>query len=97
MSSTKVPIGAITSVSASDLTREQRADPATPILLEFQSPSAAVLAQVVPARSRYTVWILASMLAVAQLGMVPLNTRSASVLLCSVRVAKPASVMSKVT
>jgi HlyD family secretion protein len=59
----------------SDLTREQRRDPATAILLEFESPSAALVAQEVPARSRYTTWVLASMLAVAILlmAMVPID------------------------
>lgn len=52
-------------VAPSDLTREQRSDPATPILLEFESPSAAVVAQVVPARSRYMLWVLSSAFAVA--------------------------------
>jgi hemolysin D len=36
-------------------------DAVAPILLEFESPSAALLAQAVPARSRYTVWILFSL------------------------------------
>ena len=49
----------------SDLTRAQRSDPATPILLEFESPSAALVAQVVPARSRYMLWVLSSAFAVA--------------------------------
>jgi hemolysin D len=39
----------------------ERSDPATPILLEFESPTAAVIAAPVPARSRYVTWILATM------------------------------------
>ena len=42
----------------------ERSDPATPILLEFESPTAAVIAAPVPARSRYVIWMLASMFAV---------------------------------
>jgi len=59
----------------SDLTREQRRDPATAILLEFESPSAALVAQEVPARSRFTTWILASMfaVAVALMALVPID------------------------
>ena len=36
------------------------ADPAAPILLEFESPTAAVLARPVPRRSRYMTWIVSS-------------------------------------
>jgi HlyD family secretion protein len=35
-------------------------DSATPILLEFESPTAAVLARPVPLRSRYMTWIVSS-------------------------------------
>lgn len=42
----------------------ESSDPAAPILLEFESPTAAVIAAPVPARSRYVTWILASMFAV---------------------------------
>jgi len=45
--------------------RIDRKDPATPILLEFESPSAALVAQPVPARSRFTLWVISSMFAVA--------------------------------
>jgi len=40
-------------------------DPAAPIMLEFESPTAALLAIPVPFRSRFIVWIIASMVAVA--------------------------------
>jgi len=33
----------------------------TPILLEFESPTAALLAQPVPLRSRYTTWVIATL------------------------------------
>ncbi|MBU6498759.1 MAG: HlyD family type I secretion periplasmic adaptor subunit [Rhodospirillales bacterium] len=36
-------------------------DPAAPILLEFESPSAALLARPVPLRSRFVVWIIGSL------------------------------------
>jgi hemolysin D len=39
-------------------------DPAAPILLEFESPTAALISQAVPARSRHTIWVLTSLLAV---------------------------------
>jgi HlyD family secretion protein len=42
----------------------QPADTSLPILLEFESPTAALVAQPVPRRSRYAVWVLASMFAV---------------------------------
>lgn len=42
----------------------EHSDPATPILLEFESPTAALIAAPVPMRSRYVTWILASMFAV---------------------------------
>jgi hemolysin D len=38
---------------------------AGPALLEYQSPSAALIAQPVPARSHYMVWVIAAMFAVA--------------------------------
>lgn len=40
-----------------------RDDPALPAILEFQSPSTAVLSQPVPRAARGTVWIIASMFA----------------------------------
>ncbi|MCW3476826.1 HlyD family type I secretion periplasmic adaptor subunit [Limobrevibacterium gyesilva] len=40
-------------------------DPAAPILLEFESPTAALLARPVPLRSRFVTWIIASMVCVA--------------------------------
>ena len=42
-----------------------RNDDLAPMLLEYQSPSAALIEQPVPARSRYTLWVLASIFAVA--------------------------------
>ncbi len=39
-------------------------DPSAPVLLEFESPTAALIAQPVPARSRYTTWVLASIFVV---------------------------------
>ena len=41
------------------------ADPMTQVLLEFQSPAAALIDVPVPAHSRYTLWLLASAFAVA--------------------------------
>lgn len=40
-------------------------DDLAPMLLEYQSPSAALIEQRVPAASRYTLWVLASMFVVA--------------------------------
>ncbi len=40
------------------------AEPSVPILLEFESPTAAVISQPVPRRSRHAVWVLASMFVV---------------------------------
>jgi HlyD family secretion protein len=42
-----------------------RNDDLAPMLLEYQSPSAALIEQRVPARSRYTLWVLASIFVVA--------------------------------
>ena len=42
-----------------------RTDDLAPMLLEYQSPSAALIEQRVPAASRYTLWVLASMFIVA--------------------------------
>ena len=52
-----------------------RNDPMTPMLLEFQSPSAALIQRTVPAHSRYTLWVLASIAAVALglMGSVPID------------------------
>ncbi len=52
-----------------------KADDVTPMLLEFQSPSAALIEQKVPAHSRYTLWVLASMFAAALvvMGAVPID------------------------
>jgi HlyD family secretion protein len=56
---------AIAQAQRGDLaTVPERSDPATPILLEFESPTAAVIAAPVPARSRYVTWMLASMFVV---------------------------------
>ena len=40
-------------------------DAAAPILLEFESPTAALLARPVPMRSRYVTWLIFSMVAIA--------------------------------
>ena len=50
-------------------------DPMTPMLLDFQSPSAVLIEQRVPAHSRYTLWVLASLFAVALvlMGTVPID------------------------
>ena len=40
-------------------------DNLAPMLLEYQSPSAALIEQRVPAASRYTLWVLASIFVVA--------------------------------
>ncbi len=52
-----------------------QADELAPMLLEYQSPSSALIEQVVPARSRYTLWVLASMFAAALTlaGTVPID------------------------
>lgn len=42
-----------------------RIDDLAPMLLEYQSPSAALIEQRVPAASRYTLWVLTSMFIVA--------------------------------
>ena len=56
ISGTKVPARGARSLSTA-----AAPDEVAPILLEFESPSAALLAEVVPARSRYTLWVLVSM------------------------------------
>lgn len=50
-------------------------DPAGPVLLEFESPTAALIAQPVPARSRFTTWVLASLFLVILVlaGTVPID------------------------
>ena len=50
-------------------------DALTPMLLEFQSPSAALIEQRVPADSRYTLWVLASIFVVmlVLMGTVPID------------------------
>lgn len=45
------------------------ADALTPLLMEFESPSAALIAKPVPPASRYVTWIIASMFAVAMVIM----------------------------
>ncbi len=45
--------------------RDTHDDPIRPLLLEFESPSAALVAHPVPRRSRYTLWVVCSMFAVA--------------------------------
>lgn len=52
-----------------------RKDPMAPMLLEFQSPSAALIDRQVPAHSRYTLWVLASIFAVVLvlMGTVPID------------------------
>ena len=41
------------------------ADDLAPLLMEFESPSAALIAQPVPVKSRYITWVIATMFAVA--------------------------------
>ena len=50
-------------------------DALTPMLLEFQSPSAALIEQRVPADSRYTLWVLASIFVgmLGLMGTVPID------------------------
>src|SRR3954462_13108622 len=50
-------------------------DPAAPALLEYQSPTAALVACPVPAFSRYTTWVIASLFAVllAAITLVPID------------------------
>ncbi len=52
-----------------------RDDPALPVILEFQSPSTAVLSAPVPRSARGTVWIIASMFAaiLLALGLIPVD------------------------
>jgi len=45
------------------------ADDLAPLLMEFESPSAALIAQPVPIRSRYITWVIATMFAVGVLVM----------------------------
>jgi hemolysin D len=56
-------------------TPRDKADDVAPMLLEFQSPSAALIEQKVPANSRYTLWVMASMFAVTLtlMGAVPID------------------------
>ena len=63
------------SASSAAARRAAKHDPITPILLEFESPSAALIAQQVPARSRYTIWVLTSMFMVglALIALVPID------------------------
>lgn len=77
MSKTPVPAG--DGPSGSVRTKAMQAavknDAVTPILLEFESASAAVIAEPVPKRSRYTVWLLSSMFLVllALVALVPID------------------------
>jgi len=66
----QVPASVPASAAVSD-----RNDPMAPMLLEFQSPSAALIDLPVPAHSRYTLWVLASTFAVALvlMGTVPID------------------------
>ncbi len=50
-------------------------DDLAPMLLEYQSPSAALIEQRVPAGSRYTLWVMASMFVVALVlsGTIPID------------------------
>jgi hemolysin D len=52
-----------------------RDDPALPVILEFQSPSTAVLSAPVPRSARSTVWIIASMFTAIMLalGLIPVD------------------------
>jgi hemolysin D len=55
--------------------RVQDADPALPAIMEFRSPSAAVIALPVPGGARNMVWVIASMFAlcIVALGVVPID------------------------
>jgi hemolysin D len=44
-------------------------DDLAPLLMEFESPSAALIAQAVPAKSRYILWVITSMFAVMMVVM----------------------------
>jgi HlyD family secretion protein len=62
--------------ASSDIARvPSGSDPAVPILLEFESPTAALIAQPVPLRSRIMTWVLASMFLVALVlsGTIPID------------------------
>lgn len=66
MAQSPAPAGAASGAKQDDL---------APMLLEYQSPSAALIEQPVPARSRYTLWVLASMFVVGLVlsGTVPID------------------------
>jgi hemolysin D len=57
------------------IARVPHVDPAPPALLEFQSPSAAVLALPVPRGARNIVWVITSMFAlcIVALGVIPID------------------------
>ena len=77
MANSPMPVGASGSSGAkvpADKPADKN-DPMTPMLLEFQSPSAALIEQKVPADSRYTLWVLASIFVVVLvlMGTVPID------------------------
>ncbi len=75
MSRPPVPADASGTPAPHDPAPRGKADDVAPMLLEFQSPSAALIAQTVPAHSRYTLWVLASLFAVAVvlIALVPID------------------------
>jgi len=52
-----------------------RRDAVAPVLLEYQSPTAALIARPVPAASRYVIWVIAAMFAVllAVVSLLPID------------------------
>jgi HlyD family secretion protein len=56
-------------------TARQRHDPALPIILEFHSPSAAIIEASVPRSARGTIWVISSLLAaaLAAMGLIPID------------------------
>lgn len=70
----RTPVLAAGAAPAAPASRS-KADDVTPMLLEFQSPSAALIEQKVPANSRYTLWVLAStfLVALALMAAVPID------------------------
>lgn len=55
--------------------RKRRQDAALPVLLEFQSPSAAILAAPVPRAARGTIWIITSLFfaCLLPMGLIPID------------------------
>jgi HlyD family secretion protein len=73
MAQSPAPAGAVP--AGAPVPARTQADDLTPMLLEYQSPSSALIEQSVPARSRYTLWVLASMFVVGLVlaGTVPID------------------------